>query len=189
MASSAATVLFNDLSDQVSVTISDLSPRITFPGCNFVPFDPNEDCLIHLLPPAPGTHADPSQSTLVASFSEPGDPAKVSDTITVQAGEDLFFGVEDFSIHFFSAGPADFTPCSGVLNGCSGPETGGIQPVFTLNWLDDAGALVSTDTVSFESAVPEPSYAPWMLGIFGAIVLTQRFGAERRRAPRAVSQL
>ena len=157
-------IVFNDLTENVSITTDGSTSRLAGPGCGFVFMDPNEDCVLLLTAPSVGTHPDGNLSLLV-SYSEPGDPATVSDTLQVTVGNLPFPPfISFYDIHFFSAEQI-ITPCNTVPNGCIGPETGSVQTAFTLNWLDSAGAIVSTDTISFQSgpAVPEPSTIPWLL--------------------------
>jgi hypothetical protein len=102
---------------------------------------------------------------------------KVSDSLQVTGGNlafPPFFPI--YVIHFFSAGPTNNTPCNTVLNGCIGPETGSLQTAFTLDWLDNSGAIASTDTISFESGIgiPEPSSIPWLLTTLAVLALAIR---------------
>src|ERR1035438_6946066 len=160
----ADNIVFNDLTSNVTVTTDGSTSRLGGPGCGFVFMDPNEDCVILLTAPSAGTHPDDNLSLFVA-YSEPADLTKVSDSLEVTGGSLPFPPfISFYDIHFFSAGPTNNTPCNTVPNGCIGPETGSLQTAFTLNWFNDSGAIVSTDTVSFESGpVPEPSTIPWLL--------------------------
>jgi hypothetical protein len=156
-------IVFNDLSENVTVTTDGSTSRLAGPGCSFVLMDPNEDCVLLLTAPSLGALPDFSLFQLV-SYSEPGDPLDVSDSLQVNGGTLAFPPFFPFYDIHFSSAENTITPCDTVLNGCIGPETGSIQTAFTLDWFDSTGAIVSTDIISFQSGtVPEPSAIPWLL--------------------------
>jgi hypothetical protein len=69
-----------------------------------------------------------------------------------------------YDVHFFAA-VNTMVPCNTVSAVCLGPENGGLQNVLTLDWIDNSGDIVSTDTVSIQSGIPtpEPAALPWLL--------------------------
>jgi hypothetical protein len=170
----ADNIVFDVQANSVTVTTNGSTSRLGGPGCGFVFMDPNRDCEILLTPPSLGTHPVSNLFEFVA-YSEPGDPLDVADSVEVTTGQlpfppFIFF----YDIHFFSA-VTTITPCDTVLNGCIGPATGALQTVFTLDWLNDVGAVASTDTISFESgAVPEPSAIPWLLATSAVLGIAVR---------------
>jgi hypothetical protein len=168
----ADSIIFRDLDNSGGVTIT-APPRAGGPGCGFVPFDPNEDCLVLVLPPASGLHPASGQEMFQA-YSEADDPTKVSDSFDWSPNGN-FFGTPVFVIHFFSSGPNTDEPCNTVANGCIAAEIGSIQQAFVLDWVNDNGDVVATDTVSFQSGVvPEPASLPWLLLGFLALLIKCR---------------
>jgi len=94
------------------------------------------------------------------AYSEPGDPTTIADTLQVGAGSLPFPPfIPFYQINFSAEGGG---ACG---TACIGPVTGSLQTAFTLDWFNAAGAIVSTDTISFQSGtgVPEPSSIPWLL--------------------------
>ena len=177
----ADNIVFNVLPD--TVTTDGSTSRLGGPGCGFVFMDPNKDCVILLTAPLPGTHPDDSVF-LYESYSKPGDPTTVADTVQVSGGSLPFPPfISFYDIHFSSA-VNTVTPCNTVLNGCIGPENGGLQQVFTVDWRDNSGATVATDTISIQSGVPapEPSTLPWLLtASVGLGIAFRRVRATRQR--------
>jgi hypothetical protein len=68
LAMHADNILINDLIDPVSVTSNGSAFGFTGPGCNFVPFDPNEDCVILVIAPSARTHSDSNFFSVCALF-------------------------------------------------------------------------------------------------------------------------
>jgi hypothetical protein len=157
----ADNVVFHILTSSVTVTTNGSTSRLGGPGCGFVFMQPDV-CLILLTPPSAGTNPDDNLHLFVA-YSEPGDPTTIADSLQVGAGSLPFPPfIPFYQINFSAAGPAGGGPCG---TACIGPVTGLLQTAFTLDWFNAAGAIVSSDTVSFESGtgVPEPSSIPWLL--------------------------
>jgi hypothetical protein len=150
----ADNIVFDVLPSGITGTTNGSASRLGGPGCGFG-MEPDA-CIIFLTPPSAGTL--PGGGTLFVVFSEPGDPAIVSSSLEVGAGSLPFPPFIPFYVLQFSpTGPSSGTPCNTLLNGCIS--------ALTLDWFNNSGAIVSSDTITVESGtvVPEPSSIPWLL--------------------------
>ncbi len=175
----ADNIVFNTVPD--TVTTNGSQSRLGGPGCGFVFMDPNKDCVILLTAPEPGT-GPVSQVFLFAAYSQPGNPTTVADSVQVSAGSLPFPPfISFYDIHFFAA-VNTVTPCNTVAVACIGPANGSIQNVFTVDWVDNLGDVVSSDTISINSGVPtpEPSTMPWLITASIALALCIRRAAVAR---------
>ena len=163
----ADTIIFNDLTENVSLTTS--SSRETDVSCTTNSFF--ELCLLILNPPsATATLLSPPSATL--GIAEAGS-TNGSDEIAY--GQVL--GTQILGFNFFS----DLDPgipiitCSPPITSCL-TETGELQTAFQLAWSD--GTL---DLIQFRSDVPEA--APWLLLLVGVVALSvaKRTGFSRFR--------
>jgi hypothetical protein len=151
----ADTILFNDLTENVSITTT--STRVSDMACETNPLF--EFCRLTLGPPSPtATLLSPSSATI--GIAEAGS---TSGSDQISYGQ--IIGTQILSFNFFS----DLDPGLALIT-CSPPftncltETGGIQTAFQLAWSD--GTL---DTIQFQSGVPEP--ASWLLLAMGFVAL------------------
>lgn len=174
----ADNIVFNTVLD--TVTTNGSISRLGGPGCHIVFMDPNEDCVIILTAPEIGT-GPISNVSLFAALSKPADLTTVAATAratTAFLPFPPFFSYYD--LDFFAAVNA-MNPCSSV-GGCIGPENGGLQQLFTVNWVDHSGDVVSSDTISIDSGLPtpEPSSLKWLLTAISVMVLGVRRSLRAR---------
>jgi hypothetical protein len=166
----ADTILFNDLSDNVSIT--PLSSRITNLTCGTNALF--ESCVFTLLPPSlSATLLSPGSMTLL--IAEAPGPSNASDeialSIPLQPGGGVgfnFFSDVDMS----TTRIADCnTPPVVVL--CNVFENGAVQTAFQLFWSNG-----TIDTIQFQSDVPQP--ASWLLLLGGLATLAPSIWRKSR---------
>ena len=162
-------ITFYDLSDTVTVSVTDPSREIaSVDGSSDLPF---EFASVTVGPPEPGATVEGLE--IVLYFTEPG-PAigccvPLSDQIDISSSGSMAL-VTFFS---FDDGPPVFPNCGG--DPCV-EETGGIQPGGSLHWSDG-----TVDIIQFQSDVseiPEPSTVMLLAPVVG---LTMFVGRRRRR--------
>jgi hypothetical protein len=158
----AATILFSDLTDEVTLTGSS---RIVGVSC-IVGFgfagEPVEVCSGTVS--APSLIATITQIAILGRDSPGGgiafySEASPSGTILSDA-VDFDFSVSDSSPALIFTSDIDSSPvlCS-AIGGCATAETGGIQTAGSITWSDG-----TVDTIQLQSdAVPEPSSLPLLL--------------------------
>ncbi len=174
----ADSVIFHDTTDTVTATTSasdPTNPRITISQCGITTPDPFfatglllEACTATLSAPSGATGLNLSGGGFMA-FGE-GD-GTASDFIAFE------LSLPTTTITFFSDTSAGI-PCSDFFGGCAVTEDGTVQSSETLTWLDNSGAILATDNVSFQSdveVVPEPaSLALLGSGLLAIIGYTRR---------------
>ena len=186
-------ILFNDLTDTVSVTVTSTgagAPTTANQVCS------GETCTIDVISPSPGNLFSGFSSPAGAPINilEPGSSI-ISDILSFDTYEPTGLPVGDFAITFTSdtneiTGLGTFTTSTpgGTLT-----ETGSIQDGFTFQWNTPAsGALAATATIQFASdldsttSVPEPSSLPILLAglavIGGALYLVRKKAKATLRA-------
>jgi hypothetical protein len=152
----AGIITFNDLTDMVNVT--DTTGRITG-GCT------GESCNLVLTGP-PGTAS--LFFTSMPFWTEP-DSTIVSDQFCQPNG--CFVTQNTFNILFTSDTDGTQLGDCRIVGAC-GVENGQVQTAITIMWKDANNATILTDTIGFQSDVPEP--ASWLL-VAGGVAHGRRF--------------
>ena len=142
----AGMITFNDLTD--TVTVTDTTGRIAG-GCT------GESCNLVLTGP-PGTAS--LFQNLTPFWTEP-DSTIVSDRFCQPNGCPVT--QTTYNILFGDCGIA----------GACRVENGQVQTAIVITWKNANNAVILTDTVAFQSDVPEPT--PWLL-VAGCVVLGRR---------------
>jgi hypothetical protein len=167
--SNAATILFEDLTDQVSV-VSAATTRIADLSCGTNAT--NEFCIFNLLAPPGATLLSDPQNIAVAEG--PG-PSFVSDDIIAGVPIGRTFAALNFDSDVDASQslfPCNTPPPTAV---CTIVEDGTVQTAFQLFWSDG-----TVDTIQFQSdVVPEP--ATWLLVVAGLASLVARSLSQRAR--------
>ncbi len=150
----ADTILFNDLTENVSITTT--STRVSDVSCGTNSL--SEFCLLTLNPPSPTAILLTPPATI--GIAEAGS-TNGSDEIA----HGQIIGTQIAVFNFFS----DLDPGAPIIT-CSPPitnclvETGGVQTAFQLFWSNG-----TVDTIQFQSDVPGPT--SWPLLFMGFVAL------------------
>lgn len=140
-------ITFNDLTDDVTVTYKDTN-RIIQSSIR------EENRIVKIFTPVAGAQTGTGPTNIY--IAEDDAKTIVSDYLVVEVHR------EDpnnpfYNVYFYSdieGEPAQMCPVAG----CDMVETGGLQTAITLDWVDNDGKVVGTDTIKFQSDVdvPEP---------------------------------
>jgi hypothetical protein len=163
------TILFNDLSDALSITTT--STRVSFVLCGLEPN--SEFCNLALDRPGVPPATLLSAPTASITIAEAGSTA-ASDRIFYSAGS--IGPVTTNLVSDVDSGPP-FATC--LLTDCL-RETGGVQTAFQLFWSDG-----TVDTIQFQSGIAEPPSWTLLLIAFAAL----QVGWLRVNFPRGDSML
>jgi len=151
----ADTILFNDLTENVSITTT--STRVNDVSCGTDSL--SEFCVLTLNPPSPTAILLTPPATI--GIAEAGS-TNGSDEIA----HGQIIGTQMAVFNFFS----DLDPGAPIIT-CLPPvtncleETGGVQTAFQLFWSDG-----TVDTIQFQSDVPGPP--SWLLLLVGSVAMS-----------------
>jgi len=162
----ADTILFSDLTENVFITTT--STRVSDVSCGTNSL--SEFCLLTLNPPSPTAILLSPPATI--GIAEAGS---TSGSDEIAHGQ--IIGTQIAVFNFFS----DLDPGVPIIS-CSPPitncllETGGVQTAFQLFWSNG-----TVDTIQFQSDVPVPEPASWLLLLMGFVALgiSKRCGSHR----------
>ncbi len=159
----ADTILFSDLTDNVSVSTT--STRVG--GLSFGVTSLFESCVFTLLPPGFPAATLISGAPVTIFIAESPGPSSVSDEISI-SGPALPPGI-GLGINFFSdvdTNPGSLGQCftPPIVVACGIVENGAIQTAAQLFWSDG-----TIDAIQFQSGIPEPP--SWMLLLLAFLAL------------------
>jgi hypothetical protein len=165
MISFAGTVTFNDLTDTMTVTVSD-------PGRIYMSCLGLESCFVIVSAPDQARFVSTTLPGLPFFISEP-QGILVSDVLTAGVLPPVLDLPPGYPVIFASYADTSTLQCSPFPTGCGLTEDGTFQAIGTITWSDN-----TVDTIRFQSDVETPEPSSTLLLVTGLVLLGARRGVR-----------
>jgi hypothetical protein len=162
-------ITFNDLTDNVTATFKD-KDRIIETSLG------DETDIVKIFTPVAG--AQPGSGPSKIFVAEDAAKTIVSDILEIEV-QRTDANTPFYNVYFHSDVEGATLQTCAKVGGCEVVETGKVQTATTLDWVDEDGKVLGTDTIKFQSDVPEPSPVFLLaMVVVGVALLARRGQAE-----------